>query len=170
MKAVVIHRHGGPEELVYEDIETPEIGPNDVLINLKAVGLNHFDLDVCGGISGYLSLNMPHVLGCEGAGKIAAETSIANREIFTLGYSTARNIGIGSYVLRLGQHKTKFGYENQRSSSRLYTVNRAEFDEEARFLMKHNEQFGTLIKKTFSFASALELCTCIRNSRSIIEE
>jgi len=39
----------------------------------------------------------------QGAGKIAAETSIANREIFTLSYSTARNIGIGSYVLRLGQ-------------------------------------------------------------------
>lgn len=39
----------------------------------------------------------------QGAGKIAAETSIANRQIFTLGYSTARNIGIGSYVLRLGQ-------------------------------------------------------------------
>ena len=37
------------------------------------------------------------------AGAIAAETSIANREIFTLSYSTARNIGIGSYVLRLGQ-------------------------------------------------------------------
>merc|ERR1719353_1444166 len=39
----------------------------------------------------------------QGAGKIAAETSVANRAIFTLGYSTARNIGIGSYVLRLGQ-------------------------------------------------------------------
>ena len=39
----------------------------------------------------------------QGAGKIAAETSIANRSVFTLGYSTARNIGIGSYVLRLGQ-------------------------------------------------------------------
>jgi len=39
----------------------------------------------------------------QGAGRIAAETSIANREIFTLGYCTARNIGIGSYVLRLGQ-------------------------------------------------------------------
>ena len=35
-----------------------------------------------------------------GAGKIAAETSIANRAIFTLSYSTARNIGIGSCVLR----------------------------------------------------------------------
>ncbi len=72
MKAVVIHRHGGPEELVYEDIATPEIGPSDVLINLKAVGLNHFDLDVCGGISGYLSLDMPHILGVEGAGEVAA--------------------------------------------------------------------------------------------------
>lgn len=39
----------------------------------------------------------------QGASKIAAETSHANREIFTLGYCTARNIGIGSYVLRLGQ-------------------------------------------------------------------
>jgi len=39
----------------------------------------------------------------QGAGRIAAETSIANRQIFTLGYSTARNVGIGSYVLRLGQ-------------------------------------------------------------------
>lgn len=71
MKAVVIHQHGGPEELVYEDIEAPTIGANDVLINLKAVGLNHFDLDVRGGISGYLSLEMPHILGCEGAGAIA---------------------------------------------------------------------------------------------------
>ncbi len=71
MKAIVIHQHGGPEELVYEDIETPIIGPNEVLINIKAVGLNHFDLDVRGGISGYLSLDMPHILGCEGAGMIA---------------------------------------------------------------------------------------------------
>ena len=71
MKAVVIHKHGGPEELIYEEVEMPQVGPNDVLIQLKSVGLNHFDLDVRGGISGYLSLDMPHVLGCEGAGLIA---------------------------------------------------------------------------------------------------
>ena len=76
MKAVVIHRHGGPEELVYEDIATPAVGPDEVLINLEAVGLNHFDLDVCGGISGYLSLDMPHILGVEGAGTVA-ETGAA---------------------------------------------------------------------------------------------
>jgi len=71
MKAVVIHEHGGPDVLKYEDIETPVIGANDVLINIKAVGLNHFDLDVRDGISGYFSLDMPHILGCEGAGIVA---------------------------------------------------------------------------------------------------
>ena len=39
-------------------------------------GLNHFDLDVCDGISGYLSLDMPHILGVEGAGTVA-ETGAA---------------------------------------------------------------------------------------------
>lgn len=33
-------------------------------------------------------------------------------------------------VLRVGQHKTKFGYINNRSSSRLYTVNRPEVADE----------------------------------------
>lgn len=76
MKAVVIHRHGGPEELVYEEVATPEVGPNDVLIALETVGLNHFDLDVRGGLSGYPGLAMPHVLGVEGAGAVA-ETGAA---------------------------------------------------------------------------------------------
>ncbi len=35
-----------------------------------------------------------------------------------------------NHVLRLGQQKTKFGYENQVSSSRLYMVNRAEMADE----------------------------------------
>ncbi len=71
MKAVVIHETGGPEKLIYEDIETPTVGAGEVLINLKTVGLNHFDLDVRGDISGYLKLKMPHILGVEGAGVVA---------------------------------------------------------------------------------------------------
>jgi len=39
--------------------------------NLKAVGLNHFDLDLRAGISGYISLEMPHIMGCEGASVVA---------------------------------------------------------------------------------------------------
>ena len=71
MKAVVIHETGGPEKLIYQDIETPGVGEGEVLINLKTAGLNHFDLDVRGDVSGYLQLKMPHILGVEGAGVIA---------------------------------------------------------------------------------------------------
>lgn len=71
MKAVVIHECGPSDVLTYEDIDTPKVGPGEVLINLKTVGLNHFDLDLRGDISGYLGLKMPHILGVEGAGVVA---------------------------------------------------------------------------------------------------
>ncbi len=71
MKACVIHECGPSDVLKYEDIDTPKVGEGEVLINLKTVGLNHFDLDVRGDISGYLNLKMPHILGVEGAGVVA---------------------------------------------------------------------------------------------------
>lgn len=47
-----------------------------------------------------------HGIGVEnlqGSGKIAGETSAAYDEIFTLSYVTGRSIGIGAYLVRLGQ-------------------------------------------------------------------
>lgn len=47
-----------------------------------------------------------HGIGVEnlqGSGKIAGETSKAYDEIFTLSYVTGRSVGIGAYLLRLGQ-------------------------------------------------------------------
>lgn len=40
MKAVRLHAFGGPEVLVYEDAPKPEIHPGEVLVRVKAVGLN----------------------------------------------------------------------------------------------------------------------------------
>ena len=39
----------------------------------------------------------------QGSGKIAGETSKAYDEIFTLSYVTGRSVGIGAYLVRLGQ-------------------------------------------------------------------
>lgn len=47
-----------------------------------------------------------HGIGVEnlqGSGKIAGETSAAYDEIFTLSYVTGRSVGIGAYLVRLGQ-------------------------------------------------------------------
>ncbi|MCY4407840.1 MAG: alcohol dehydrogenase catalytic domain-containing protein, partial [Rhodospirillaceae bacterium] len=71
MKAVVIRAHGGVETLLYEEIETPEPGPGEVLVRIRASGINHLDHDVREGASG-IPVTLPHVPGCEGVGEIAA--------------------------------------------------------------------------------------------------
>jgi NADPH:quinone reductase-like Zn-dependent oxidoreductase len=70
MKAVLLHEHGGPEKLTYDEFSTPGISPRQVLIRIKAVALNHLDLFVRAGIPG-LRLEMPHILGSDIAGEIA---------------------------------------------------------------------------------------------------
>ncbi|TFH07402.1 MAG: alcohol dehydrogenase [Candidatus Thorarchaeota archaeon] len=69
MKATVFHEHGGPDVLSYEDIDTPYVEPNQSLIKVKYVALNHLDLFVRGGVPG-LKLEMPHILGSDISGEI----------------------------------------------------------------------------------------------------
>ena len=40
MKAIVLQEFGGPEKLSYEDVETPKVGPDDVLVKVGAVSVN----------------------------------------------------------------------------------------------------------------------------------
>ena len=44
MKAAVIHKHGGLEEIVYQDFPDPEMGAGDALVGIRAVALNHLDI------------------------------------------------------------------------------------------------------------------------------
>ena len=39
MKAVRLHREGGPEQLVYEDAPKPQLGAGDALIRVHAMGI-----------------------------------------------------------------------------------------------------------------------------------
>ena len=80
MKATVFHEHGSPDVLKYEDFPIPEVGPNQVLIEVKAVALNHLDLFVRGGIPG-LKLEMPHILGSDISGVIKEIGSAVTDEL-----------------------------------------------------------------------------------------
>lgn len=44
MKAVVLRRHGGPEVLTFEDVPTPAMGEQDILVAVAATALNRADL------------------------------------------------------------------------------------------------------------------------------
>jgi NADPH2:quinone reductase len=41
MRAIVIQQHGGPEQLVIEELPDPEPTPGHVIIEVKAFGINH---------------------------------------------------------------------------------------------------------------------------------
>lgn len=71
MKAVLFHKHGGPEVLEYSDFPTPRPKPGEALIRLRAAALNRMDVFVRNGWPG-LKLELPHIDGADGAGEIAA--------------------------------------------------------------------------------------------------
>ncbi|HSM19437.1 MAG TPA: zinc-binding dehydrogenase [Hyphomicrobiales bacterium] len=71
MKALVLRRHGTLDDLAYDDIPVPSISPRDVLLAVRAAALNRLDLWVIEGWPA-LRLQLPHVLGADGAGVISA--------------------------------------------------------------------------------------------------
>ena len=70
MKAVIIRETGGPDKLLYEEVDTPSPGPGEVLVRIRAAGVNHLDHDIREGIAGFPT-PVPHVPGIEGAGEVA---------------------------------------------------------------------------------------------------
>jgi NADPH:quinone reductase-like Zn-dependent oxidoreductase len=70
MNAIRFHTSGGPEVLTFESAPMPTIGPNDVLLQLKAAALNHLDMWVRSGTR-ERNIPLPHIPGSDGAGIIA---------------------------------------------------------------------------------------------------
>jgi NADPH:quinone reductase-like Zn-dependent oxidoreductase len=69
MRAMAFARHGELDVLELMDLPRPEIGPGEVLVQVKACALNHLDVWVRRGIG--TKIPMPHIGGCETAGVIA---------------------------------------------------------------------------------------------------
>ena len=67
MKAIVLRELGGPEKLQMETLPNPSLGPDEVLIRLKAAALNHRDVWIRTGR--YAGIKLPIILGSDGAGE-----------------------------------------------------------------------------------------------------
>lgn len=76
MKAAVIERFGGPEELVIRDVPIPEIDDDEVLVRVKYAGIGRWDIfEREGGYDEMLGLrsSFPYILGSEGSGMVHAK-------------------------------------------------------------------------------------------------
>ncbi len=65
MKAIRIHNTGNPDVLKYEDIPTPEPGPGQVRVQVKAAGVNFIDTY---HRRGWYPIPAPFTPGVEAAG------------------------------------------------------------------------------------------------------
>ncbi|MDF0488858.1 zinc-binding dehydrogenase [Sphingobium sp. H39-3-25] len=70
MKAAVLHEPGGPEALIIEQREIPQPIAGEILIRVKAFGLNRSELFTRRGQSPGVTL--PRILGIEASGVVAA--------------------------------------------------------------------------------------------------
>ncbi len=70
MKAIRVHEFGGPEVLKYDQgVPVPSIGPKDVLVRVKAVGINPVETYIRSGQYARLP-TPPFVLGGDSAGTV----------------------------------------------------------------------------------------------------
>ena len=87
MKAVLCNKLGGPENLVLGEIDSPTPGPEQVLVRVRAAGLNFADtLQIAGKYQSKLS--PPFVPGMEVAG-----------EILKIGSEVKRPLRVGQRVM-----------------------------------------------------------------------
>ena len=73
MKAVVIYQPGGPKQLLLQERPIPEPGEGQVLIKVKAFGLNRSELMTRKGFSPGVSF--PRILGIECVGEVVDDAS-----------------------------------------------------------------------------------------------
>jgi alcohol dehydrogenase len=71
MKAAVIEKQGGLENLVYRDWPDPIPREGEVLLRVRACGLNHLDIFVRRGMPGF-PVTLPFISGGDIAGEITA--------------------------------------------------------------------------------------------------
>lgn len=69
MKAVRVHKYGGPEVLTLEEIPVPEPKAGEARVKIEAIGVNYIDVYQRTGL---YPLQTPFTLGTEGAGIVDA--------------------------------------------------------------------------------------------------
>ncbi len=71
MKAIRVHEFGGPEKLVYEEVPDPKPGAGEVLVEIKAAGVNPFETMMRAGTYA-IKPQLPWTPGNDGAGVVSA--------------------------------------------------------------------------------------------------
>lgn len=93
MKAIRVESYGGPDQLVYSDVEKPEPRPDEALVRIEAVGVNFIDVY---HRTGLYPLPLPFTPGTEAAGTVESVGSEVSD--IAVGDRVAYAMAVGSYA------------------------------------------------------------------------
>ncbi len=82
MKAIAIEHFGGIETLAVQDVLIPDVGPEDILINVKSAGVGVWDpFEREGGFSKVFGFEpeFPYILGTDGAGEVVGTGNLVKK-------------------------------------------------------------------------------------------
>ncbi len=85
--AIVLHELGGPDQLLWETVEVPDPGPDQVAIRHTVIGVNYIDTYMR---SGLYPVGLPAVIGQQGVGVITALGANVSR------FEVGDKVGYGS--------------------------------------------------------------------------
>ncbi len=135
VKAVRFHKTGGPEVLVYEDVELGEPGPGQARLRHTAIGVNFIDTYQR---SGLYAIQLPSGTGNEGAGVVEAVGP---------GVTTVK---VGDRVAYTGQPPGSYAEARLYAADRLVKVPEGISDEQAASIMLKGMTAQYLIHRTYA--------------------
>jgi NADPH:quinone reductase-like Zn-dependent oxidoreductase len=78
VKAFRIHRYGAPEYGILDEVPSPEVGSNEVLVRVEAASINPLDVKVMSGLyKERVPLRLPYTMGIDLAGEVLEAGSLA---------------------------------------------------------------------------------------------
>jgi NADPH:quinone reductase len=81
MKAIRVHEFGGPEVLKLEEVSDPQAGPGQVVVRVRAVGVNPVESYIRTGTYA-MKPALPYTPGADAAGEVASVgAGVSNVEV-----------------------------------------------------------------------------------------
>jgi len=116
MKAIIFYKRGGPEQLRYEDVPEPVIGPDEILVHVRACALNHLDIYTRQGAQA-VKAPLPHILGLEATGDVAAVGEAVS------GVQVGDRVGLHPFITCGACEYCRSGHENLCLNRKILGVN-----------------------------------------------
>ncbi|MDB4990406.1 MAG: Quinone oxidoreductase [Myxococcaceae bacterium] len=98
MRAIRVHEPGAPSVMRFEETVSPKPGPKEVLVEVRAVGVNPVDTYIRSGAYSKLP-SYPYIPGNDGAGVVrAVGVDVSNFAVGDQVYLLGSGLGLGAYA------------------------------------------------------------------------